>query len=71
MHENHDRVVADADRLKTPFGPNDGGVFIGQRRQACPLGLHAAARHDPVVRLAGDLGDAFEVGVVVQHGQVG
>ena len=56
---------------RRPVGPNDGGVFKGEWRQACPLGLHASARHDPIVRLAGDLGDAFEVGVVVQHGQVG
>jgi hypothetical protein len=34
-------------------------------------GLHGSPWDDPVVCLTGDIGDAFEVGLVMQHGESG
>ncbi len=51
--------------------PHDDGVLIGDGGRGCRTELHGSAWDDPVLLLTGDLGDAVEVGVVVQHGQAG
>ncbi len=64
-------LLACSVRGESPLAPTTVTSSSANGGQERPLGLHASAGDDPVVRLAGDLGDALEVGVVVQHGQVG
>ncbi len=52
-------------------GPTNDGVSSANGGPGRPTGLHASAWHDPVLFLTRDLGDALEIGVVVQHGEAG